>query len=273
MQLLLEVHLFALNESLVLVNRYTHSVLQASGAAYRAKYIACKYAPRRFNKSNHELSHALNFGLCTEPVLDIIVHRLLSGTPNFTRPYAVLPRRLFRNLRPRAGRKEYDINDAPLPFLRHLYAVCSSHGGKHQMRLRVDHNDGYPLSRAVHASHKPLVRFLLAQRADPCVKDALAVRIAISKRDLSLVTMLIERDGEEEQEPYGGRGPDSMPVSTKRQKSTAKRPRLTDRMQVTNAMLKDAVGVDARDIVEYLMDKGARPDMQTLQQMQRSRLF
>ena len=38
-------------------------------------------------------------------------------------------------------------------------------------------------------------------------------------------------------------------------------------MEVTTVMLSLAVEVDARDIVEYFMDKGARPDMKTLHLM------
>ena len=182
-----------------------------------------------------------------------------------------LPKRLFKDLVPPGNgdvQHAYDVNDAPLPFLRHLYAAVAPARGL-DVRMHANGEDGYPLIRAVHASHIPLVRFLLGKGAEPDLKDALAIRIAIRKRNLSLVTMLIERDGEDES--YESLG--HMQTSGRKRKTSAKRPRLSDRVQVTNTMLKLAVEVDARDIVEYLMDKGARPDMQTLQRMQRSRLF
>ena len=43
-----------------------------------------------------------------------------------------------------------------------------------------------------------MVKFLLRQEAKPGLKDSLAVRIAIKKRDPGLVRMLIERDPEDD---------------------------------------------------------------------------
>jgi len=78
--------------------------------------------------------------------------------------------------------------------------------------------------------------------------DALAIRIAIGRRDLALVRLLIER-----------------PKTPPDERRTGKRRKLADRMQVTSEMLRLAVLCDAHDIVEYFMnEKGRVPDIETL---------
>ena len=124
----------------------------------------------------------------------------------------------------------------------------------------------------------PLVRFLLAHGAAPQCKGNLAVTVAIRKKNLALVRMLIERDGpgaacwseprgvkrkrmsgRQEAEASDGGGPSTR---------NGKRRKLGDRVRVDQAMLKNAVKCDARDIVEYFMkEKGCSPDMQTVLQM------
>lgn len=106
------------------------------------------------------------------------------------------------------------------------------------------------------------MKFLLSKGASPEEKDALAVRIAIRKRDLTLIQLLIERNEELE-----GTESDRVGKTSKGKSGKNKRRRLEDRMVVSTALLKLAVEVDARDIVDYFMDKGARPDMKTLQIM------
>jgi len=94
------------------------------------------------------------------------------------------------------------------------------------------------------------VRFLLDHGADPRCKNALAVRVAIRRKDLRLVRMLVERGA---RAGVGGRG---------------KRLRVEDRVEVGPEMLRVAVKCDARDIVEYLTkEKGCVPDIQTLHLM------
>lgn len=219
-----------------------------------------------FRDARGSLSYALRFRLYSEAVFDILLRDLLRKSKEESklgRLLAVieLPKKLFRDLSPRKDDDAaYSTTDAPLPFLRHLVATISTTPGDLLMRISADSHEGYPLIRAVHASHIPLVRFLLSHGANPSLKCALAVRIAIQKRDLELVKTLVERDAEE----------DSMSqiIATQKRKTTAKRRRLEDRVEVTAAMLQLAVEVDARDIVEYLMDKGTRPDMRILRRMQ-----
>lgn len=148
-------------------------------------------------------------------------------------------------------------------------------GGPDSRPPDANANDGYALCRAVHASFRPLIAFLLAHGANPGQKGALSVQIAIRKRDVDLVRMLLERDADEgvvEVEPRRSADREraseqESPSNTMRrspQKKSGKRRRLEDRIEVTQSMLRLAVQRDARDVVEYFMSKGARPDMATL---------
>ena len=90
------------------------------------------------------------------------------------------------------------------------------------------------------------MRFLLDHGADPGEQDCLAVKVAIGKKELTMVKMLIEF----EPEPVAKGG---------------KRRRRADRVVVTPSMLDLAVRCDARDIVRYFMEeKRCIPNMGTL---------
>ncbi|RXW20365.1 hypothetical protein EST38_g5474 [Candolleomyces aberdarensis] len=157
-----------------------------------------------------------------------------------------LPRRLFRNLE---NRPRWTDNDAPLPYLRHIFDTFK--GDDDEPRPDANANQGYALTKAVHIRFIPLVRFLLDHGASPEPKDCLAIIVAIRQKNLPLVKMLIER----QESPSG-------PSSSK------KRRRLEDRVKPDVKMLKEAVRCKARDITEYLYhEKGVVPDMTTLQMM------
>lgn len=110
--------------------------------------------------------------------------------------------------------------------------------------LKCGAHEGYALTKAVAAGFVPLVKFLLGNGGDPGSKDAIAVMVAIQKKDLQMVRLLIERD-------LGGSG-------------GAKRRRVPDRVACTRVMLQRAVKIGALDIVQYLLAKGVTPDMRTL---------
>ncbi|TFY83523.1 hypothetical protein EWM64_g479 [Hericium alpestre] len=132
----------------------------------------------------------------------------------------------------------------PLPFLRYLY--------DHPRIPAPDPNshDGYPLSHAVRAGFAPLVRFLLDHGASPRCKDDMAVMLAIQRRDLEMVKLLIEPSTAVTGEDTGRKG---------------KRRRVADRVEVSPRMLRVAVRHKANDIVDYLTnEKGCVPDLQTL---------
>jgi hypothetical protein len=171
-----------------------------------------------------------------------------------------LPRRLFRNL---DKRSTWTDNDAPLPYLRHLFNTFKASDEDNDDRddgLRPDPNanQGYALTKAVHIKFIPLVRFLLEHGASPEPKDCLAIIVAIRQKNLPLVKMLIERQESSSPSP-GNPGPSS---------SSQKRRRLEDRVKPDVKMLKEAVRCKARDVTEYLYhEKGVVPDMTTLQMM------
>ena len=132
-----------------------------------------------------------------------------------------------------------------MPLLRYLY-TCP-----HLPPPDANSHEGYALTKAVLAGFVPLVRFLLDRGATPAWKGYLPITIAIRRKELGLVKMLVERT--DTGKPSSG----SM-VKGKRRK-------LEDRVELTPQMLRTAVKCKAQEIVEYLTkEKGCMPDMQTL---------
>lgn len=184
----------------------------------------------------------LQYPICSTDVLDVF-HRqqrqLLDGIASLE-----LPKWPFRSLAPKERLVDgtcpkWTDREHPLPYLEYLYGIPGL------PPPNANSHDGYALTKAVHAKFVPLIRFLLAHGASPKCKNGLAVMVAIRRKDLSLVRMLIER-----------------------QNGTTKRRKVEDRMHVTSDMLRVAVKCDAGEIVKYLMsEKGCIPDMQTLRLM------
>jgi len=117
---------------------------------------------------------------------------------------------------------------------------------------RCDTQEGYALTKAVAVGFVPLVKFLLGNGADPEARGAIAVMVAIQKKDLQMVRLLVGGD----LDSSGG----------------AKRRRVPDRVTCTRAMLRRAVKVEAQEIVQYLLERGVTPDMQTLQLLHSNRV-
>lgn len=215
-----------------------------------ADYLIARYTELPSYRRPSIITYVLRFPLCTPPVLCTLLSR-----PSFPHPVPSssptppstddsdsgppeLPRRLFRHLST-SGVEAF-------PHLHFLYTSSAP-----QLTLRrpdIDSCNGYPLARAVSAGAVPLVHFLLDHGASPRRRDALAVRIAIKRRDLSLVRLLVEPPDEPPDERRAG-----------------KRRKLADRVKVTSEMLRLAVMCGAQDIAEYLMsEKGCVPDLRTL---------
>lgn len=241
MELLYEIQLFALSEALPNTSRHLHDVFKNTTAAFRVQYIVGRTSHLLTPQS--ALSRALQYPICSKEVLNIIIRGSSQAASQITS--LELPRRLFRSLVPKrgsvgAGRPEWIDNEHPLPYLKYLYETPGI------PLPDPNSHDGYPLTRAVHAGFVPLISFLLARGATPKNRKGLAVMVAIRRKDLALLKMLIEHP-----------------------KGAGKRRKLEDRMQMTAEMLRVAVKCDARDIVEYLVvEKGCVPDMQTLRMMQ-----
>lgn len=189
------------------------------------------------------LTKLLRYPICTADILDALF-RISSDIVSLKwRPE--LPRRLFRSLAPRSRAKPplWTDQDHPLPFLNYLFTCPNIHPPD------VNSHEGYALTKAVQAGFVPLVRFLLDHGASPRHKNSMPILVAIHRKDLSLVRLLVERVDRDPAE----------------QKQKGKRRKLEDRAQVTPEMLKVAVKLNAQDIVEYFTkEKGCVPDMQTL---------
>lgn len=251
-------------------------------------------------------SHVLRYPICNLSIIEAILR--VQGRPEtyFDKNreqegerkvvHTDLPRRLFRSLVPKsavsgasnatttfpATLRHADINlprgfkyssgdwcatDDPLPLLRflHLHPRIPSPSAHTY--------SGYALTRAVHVGFEQLVQFMLEHGADPGHTDGLAVSVAVKRKDLKCVRMLIERN-----EVVDGAGTEAEPgfelrlgmrgeKGRKRRKSSGsyKKRKLEDRVEVNAEMLRLAVKCDAWDIVDYFMkEKGCVPDIQTL---------
>ncbi|KAG9315072.1 hypothetical protein JVU11DRAFT_4184 [Chiua virens] len=267
-ELLYEIHLFSTSPTLPQTCKTLHAIFASSPFSYRAQYlIACTESKSTHIRQDAVLTTILRYPVCTQDVLEAYFRR---RDPRDMQMTALdLPRRLFRALVPRESRPcprspsdndssrasrtthmpvdpaGWSDSDPPLPFLRYLYTY------PHLRAPNANAHGGYALTKAVKVGFVPLVRFLLDHGATPAWKGNLSVLIAIHRRDLELVRMLVERM--------------DMDTSPSRKKSTRKRRKLEDRVEVTPEMLRTAVKYKAQDIVEYLTrEKGCVPDMQTL---------
>ncbi|KLO15261.1 hypothetical protein SCHPADRAFT_273348 [Schizopora paradoxa] len=283
-ELLYEIHLFALSETLPFTNSHIQEVFKGASTSHRVAYLASKYEERYERRDKHgrkvvtstrgPIGHALLFPLCTEPVLDALFRYYSSRPPD---PYASridswaketqLPRRLFSGSNLSAAKPDgrpLRSSDPPLPFLKHLYDLFSTY----TLSPPPDANahGGYALTRAVFTGHLPLVLFLLSVGARPAENNSLAVRVAIRKRDLKLVRVLVEGGSTEEYAVDDRSGV----LKVKAGVAGKKRRRIGDRVDVNTTMLKEAVEVSSSDIVRYLLDRGARPDIQVMEKMQKS---
>ncbi|KAG2071758.1 hypothetical protein BDR04DRAFT_1015168, partial [Suillus decipiens] len=247
-QLLYEIQLFSVSPSLPLTCKSLYKIFSASPPSYRAQYLVASIKTTQIS-DDLILSKLLRYPICTVDVLDMLF-RMSSNIIPLTR-IPQLPRRLFRALTPKSHAKTplWTDQDYPLPFLKYLF-TCT--------KIRppdVNSYDGYALTKAVQVGFVPLVHFLLNHGASPRCKNNISIFVAIYRKDLSLVRLLVERADCRE------RSPGAL-------KQKGKRKKLEDRAQVTPEMLRVAVKLDARDIVEYFMkEKGCVPDLQTLQIM------
>ncbi|KAG2362709.1 hypothetical protein BDR07DRAFT_1332764 [Suillus spraguei] len=245
-ELLYEIQLFSVSPTLPLTCKSLYKIFSASPPSYRAQYLVASVKTPQIS-DDLILSKLLRYPICTVDVLDTLFRMSSNIIPSTWIPQ--LPRRLFRSLTPKSHAKTplWTDQDHPLPFLKYLFT---------SPKIRppdVNSHDGYALTKAVQVGFVPLVHFLLDHGASPCCKNNISILVAIHRKDLSLVRLLVERVDCRE------RGPEAL-----KQKGRWKK--LEDRVQVTPEMLKVAVKLDARDIVEYFMtEKGCVPDLQTLQ--------
>ncbi|TFK40035.1 hypothetical protein BDQ12DRAFT_481404 [Crucibulum laeve] len=245
-ELLYEIQLYALSKDLPYTSQHIRDVFISASPRYRAQYLLERAKTSNSISRSDIFSRVLRYGLCSKDVIEALIPMLLDDPLSISSQRYELPRRLFRRLAPKTSSDQWKDHDEPLPFLQYLFTIPDI------PTPYIDSHDGYALTKAVHARFVPLIQYLLGQGASPARKHALAVTVAIRKKDLELVKLLVER-----RDPV---------LVTK--KGKAKKRKLHDRLDVTPAMLKTAVKCDARDIVDYLIqEKGVIPDMQTLQML------
>ncbi|KAG0708246.1 hypothetical protein DFH29DRAFT_979529 [Suillus ampliporus] len=247
-ELLYEIQLFSASPSLPLACKTLYRIFSASPSSYRAQYLIASLEAAQI-KDNTIPTKLLRYPICTVDILEALFRISSDITTLSFAPE--LPRRLFRSLTPKSRAKPpvWTDQDHPLPFLNYLFTCPKIHPPD------VNSHEGYALTKAVQAGFVPLVRFLLDHGASPRYKNSISILVAIHRKDLPLVRLLVERVDEES-------GPDG-------QKQNGKQRKLEDRVEATPEMLKVAMKLDARDIVEYFMrEKGCVPDLQTLLMMQ-----
>lgn len=173
-------------------------------------------------------------------------YRSPPATPRVTAPplrCPELPRRLFRHTPPH--------NQPIHPLITYIFDTYTPSPNSHK---------GYPLCRAVLTSNYQLISFLLDRKADPTIRDSLAVEIAISKQDLKAVKMLIERNScvcELAKEEFDHTETSPRVAGGGRVKRRNKRPRLMDRVTISARLVEMAMKKGSREIVQYFVhEKG-----------------
>ncbi|KAG8933123.1 hypothetical protein FRC02_012415 [Tulasnella sp. 418] len=270
-ELLYEIMLFSKSPSLPLVSRHLHQVFSSTPTSYKVEYlleVTNSISPERpsFRKVIEKwLSHPI----CDLSVLQALEKRYVHPVHNLTeeliKPHFRLPKLLFKNLKPSSGGS--DPGTQVLPLLEYLYRkrsiqVTSIHLSPIMALLRgspqageyeiipiplpdPDSRRGYPLIRAVYGRSSSLVQFLLDKHADPWAGGAMAIKVAVSQKNLQLVKQFLSCTSI--------RSPLSLGVGFEQE------------------ILDTAVRYNAREIVEYLMnEKNYVPDMKTVQLLMRS---
>ncbi|KAF8905036.1 hypothetical protein CPB84DRAFT_1845123 [Gymnopilus junonius] len=237
-ELLYELELFALSDSLPLASRHLNDVYKHASPVFHARYILGRVVDVDNPVLADVYTKALRYPICDQRVLEAMHPLVKDFTLN--KASIQLPRRLFRSLSPPTT--GWTAQHHPMPLLRYLY---------HTLKIpsvNSNANEGYALTRAVHAKFMPLVQFLLQHDASPKHREGLAVKVAIRQKDLEMVKTLVER-------------------SAMKQKK-GKRRKIEDRLELDSSMLRIAVTSKAKDVVEYLYrEKNVLPDVQTLKRM------
>lgn len=152
--------------------------------------------------------------------------------------------------------------------------------------LNLMANNGAALLLASAYGAKRVVKYLVDNRSFPAATEDKAVRAAIRRKDAEIVRILVERqpqcssgayvrdDHDQSGSAVGAKLPSSPSDTTSSSGSkrraiqhSSKRRRLSDRIDVTPSLLREAIRMDAREIVDYfIQEKGCTPDVRTLNQ-------
>ena len=224
-------------------------MLHPSTPVRAAHWLIAKYHP--VHGDARFLPRALECGVCTLDTL-LVIERIFrdesasqdttthptpwfgitAPAPDRTLLCATLPKRLFRP--PTAS---------TLPFLTHLLTTYAPSPNSHR---------GYPLSRAVLASDTRLIALLLASGADPSARDFLAVEIALKRRDLDSLRLLI--DGPPPATAASPKPPSSGPPAKRRKPNNDHHQR---GVKLSQQMVDTALTKGTPEIIQYIIhEKG-----------------
>ena len=168
------------------------------------------------------ITSALRYPITTLAVLKALYSIILRSHSSLKGKYRIEPpKRLFRSLGESDATR--DVNSDPLPILRFLWGKGTDFPVPQLVLLGP-----YPLECAVQAEFIPLVEFLLHHGAHRGWPDYSTVKVAIGKKNLKLVKMIIEDED----------------LSVIRRGG----------ISVKHFLLDAAIECDARDIVKYLME-------------------
>ncbi|WRT68022.1 uncharacterized protein IL334_004997 [Kwoniella shivajii] len=281
-ELIFRIHLLSLNPFLPRTNRYIHSVLHHPSPYYAANYLLnlySAYGPDEiFNRS---LRHPIctvdtaesmkkiwdrRRGYIAPSTISSPSKRRNSAGPNIgmqsdsnvpagspsssslqlpepTLPAlscTELPRRLFRN--------PSNVSEPVHPLIQYLFSTYTPSPNSHK---------GYPLFRAILTSNCDLVSYLLSQGADPGIRDCFALEIAISRKDLRMVRILVEPDP-----------PDTSTKALSPNKEAVKKGKkfkLGDRVKIGTNMVEKAIQTGSKDIINYFVyEKKVMPPLQSI---------
>ena len=266
LQILQQIHLYALNPFFPKVHPDIHSILTSPNSLYASKYLLALYEDygpseiivratrhavcnvaviceikRIWDKRRgytppkipSDAASSSSNPKASSPGREPTTPRSRPSTPEPTAPplsCSELPRRLFREPRP----------DAIDPLLVYLF--------DHYLPSPNSHH-GYPLCRAVLTSNHALVEYLLHHGADPGIKSNLALEIAIKKHDLHVIKMLLER--KEDDKPYD----DVKGRQMGRERRRKKRRRMSDRVIITPKLVQLALSRGSEEIVNYFVEE------------------
>ncbi|KAF8340751.1 uncharacterized protein EI90DRAFT_3036735 [Cantharellus anzutake] len=257
-ELLYEIHLFALNAQLPLVSKSMHHTLRSAPESLRARWLMMLHPlTNEGGQPNVQLAHIVEASLlhpvCTPGVLRAIhrIHGLVPFSKKLPVIWIKLPRRLFR-YRPNASPSTSIHNNNEDAITNVLDELARHHN---IYKPNINSHKGYPLIMACHRRSIPLVTLLLSYGADPGSQGSLAVKIAIRQRNLELVKLLVERRA-----PSVIEARESQPCCTRTEK-----PRLQDRVRITPELVTEAIRACATDIAEYFAMKGTAPSFNALE--------
>ncbi|KNZ63574.1 hypothetical protein VP01_1125g4 [Puccinia sorghi] len=243
-ELLHHIHLLSESEHLPIANKSLHHIYQRTTSnRYRAIFLWRKYVTSNSNKIPW---HAiLSVPACTLEVLRILTSFHDQHQPGNKIKIPVLPTRLFKALNT-STKEEHTA-------YQYIHTLLKEY------QTSPDKLGGYPLARSVLSRNIPFICLLLSYGARPAIKNNLVIMVAIETGDLSLLRLLIEPSFiHPRQDSSNHHSPLTLP------QNSHKKIKLADRVQITDQMLEKAIKMKHPSIAHYLIQKGARPTLETI---------